>query len=131
MTDKTQAALDLCRTKSMAYVATVAPDGKPQVTPVWVDVIDGKPAFNTAIGRAKERHLRNDPRLSFAITDPENPYSYIEVQGTAVLTEEGADDFIDALAKKYLNEDTYPYRTPEETRITVLIEPDKIMGMSS
>jgi PPOX class probable F420-dependent enzyme len=131
MTDKTQAALDLCRTKSLAYVATVAPDGKPQVTPVWVDVIDGKPAFNTAIGRAKERHLRNNPRLSFAIADPENPYSYVEVQGTAVLTEDGADDFIDALAKKYLNEDKYPFRTPEETRITVLIEPDKILGMSN
>jgi PPOX class probable F420-dependent enzyme len=131
MTDKSQAALDLCRTKSMAFVATVAADGKPQVTPVWVDVLDGKPAFNTAVGRAKERHLRNDPRISLAITDPENPYSYIEIQGTATLTEDGADDFIDALAKKYINEDTYPWRSPTETRITVLIEPEKILGMQN
>ena len=131
MTDKSQAALDLCRTKSLAYIGTVGDDGQPQVTPVWVDVIDGKPAFNTAAGRAKERNLRNDPRISLAITDPENPYSYIEVQGRAVLTTEGADDFIDTLAKKYINEDKYPWRSPDEQRVTVLIEPEKFLGMSS
>ena len=131
MTDKSQAALDLCRTKSLAYIGTVGDDGQPQVTPVWVDVIDGKPAFNTAAGRAKERNLRNDPRISLAITDPENPYSYIEVQGRAVLTTEGADDFIDTLAKKYINEDKYPWRSPDEQRVTVLIEPEKFLGMSN
>jgi PPOX class probable F420-dependent enzyme len=131
MTDKSQAALDLCRTKSLAFIGTVGDDGQPQVTPVWIDVIDGKPAFNTAAGRAKERNLRKDPRISLAITDPENPYSYIEVQGRAVLTTEGADEFIDTLAKKYINEDTYPWRSPDETRITVLIEPEKFLGMSN
>jgi PPOX class probable F420-dependent enzyme len=128
MTDKTQAALDLLRTKSLGFVSTVDADGRPQVTPVWVDVIDGKPAFNTAAGRTKERNLRRDPRISLAITDPENSYSYFEIQGTATLTEEGADDFIDALAKKYLDKDSYPFRTPGERRVTVLIEPEKILG---
>jgi PPOX class probable F420-dependent enzyme len=131
MTDKTQAVLDLCRTKSMAFIATADADGQPQVTPVWIDVIDGKPAFNTAVGRAKERHLRRDPRISLAITDPENPYSYVEVQGTVTLTEDGADAFIDALAKKYLDVDSYPHRSATETRVTVLVEPEKILGMSS
>jgi PPOX class probable F420-dependent enzyme len=131
MTDKTQAVLDLCRTKSMAFIATADADGQPQVTPVWIDVIDGKPAFNTAVGRAKERHLRRDPRISLAITDPENPYSYVEVQGTVTLTEDGADAFIDALAKKYLDVDSYPHRSATEKRVTVLVEPEKILGMSS
>jgi hypothetical protein len=52
------------------------------------------------------------------------------VQGKATLTEDGADAFIDTLAKKYINEDKYPWRSPTETRITVLIEPEKILGMS-
>jgi PPOX class probable F420-dependent enzyme len=128
MTDKTQAALDLCRTKALAYIATSDENGQPQVSPVWVDVIDGKPAFNTAAGRAKERNLRRDPRISLAIADPENPYSYVEIQGTATLTEDGADDFIDALAKKYLDKDSYPFRKADEQRVTVLIEPDRYFG---
>jgi PPOX class probable F420-dependent enzyme len=128
MTDKAQAALELLRTKSLAFVGTVDADGQPQVTPVWVDVIDGKPAFNTAVGRTKERNLRRDPQISLAITDPDDPYSYYEIQGRATLTEEGADDFIDALAKKYLDVDSYPFRTPGEQRITVLVEPEKVLG---
>jgi PPOX class probable F420-dependent enzyme len=128
MTDKAQTALDLSRTKALAYVGTTDEDGRPQVSPVWIDVIDGKPAFNTAAGRAKERNLRRDPRISLAIADPENPYSYVEIQGTATLTEEGADDFIDALAKKYLDKDSYPFRTPDEQRVTVVIEPEKYFG---
>jgi PPOX class probable F420-dependent enzyme len=128
MTDKAQTALDLIRSKALAYVGTTDEDGRPQVSPVWIDVIDGKPAFNTAAGRAKERNLRRDPRVSLAIGDPENPYLYVEIQGTATLTEEGADDFIDALAKKYLDKDSYPFRTPDEQRVTVLIEPEKYFG---
>jgi PPOX class probable F420-dependent enzyme len=127
MTEKTQAALDLFRTKALAYVGTVDEDGQPQVTPVWADLIDGKPAFNTAIGRAKERNLRRDPRVTVAITDPDDPYTYYEIRGTAILTEDGADDFIDALAKKYLDADSYPFRTPGERRINVLIESGKVM----
>jgi PPOX class probable F420-dependent enzyme len=128
MTDKAQIAMDFCRTKALAYIGTSDEDGRPQVSPVWIDVLDGKPAFNTAIGRAKERNLRRDPRVSLAIADPENPYAYVEVQGTAVLTEDGADAFIDALAKKYLDKDSYPFRTADEKRITVLIEPDRYFG---
>jgi PPOX class probable F420-dependent enzyme len=129
MTDNAQAALDLCRTKALAWIGTVDGDGQPQVTPVWVDVREGKPAFNSAFGRAKVRNLEKDPRISLAIADPDDPYRYVEVQGRATLTEEGADQFIDDLAKKYLDVDAYPYRTPEEKRVTVLIEPDKFLGM--
>jgi PPOX class probable F420-dependent enzyme len=79
MTDKAQAALDLCRTKALAYIGTVDPDGQPQVTPVWVDVREGKPAFNTALGRAKARNLEHDPRVTLAIADPDNPQRYVDV----------------------------------------------------
>jgi PPOX class probable F420-dependent enzyme len=129
MTDKAQVALELCRTKALAYIGTVDPDGQPQVTPVWVDVRDGKLAFNTALGRAKARNLQKDPRVSLAIADPDDPYRYVEVQGRATLTEDGADEFIDDLAKKYLGVDAYPNRTPGERRVTVLVEPDKYLGV--
>lgn len=128
MTDKAQTALDLCRTKALAYIGTSDEDGMPQVSPVWIDVIDGKPAFNTAVGRAKERNLRRDPRISLAIADPENPYAYVEVQGTATLVEDGADEFIDALAKKYMDADSYPFRQEGEERVTVVIEPARYFG---
>jgi PPOX class probable F420-dependent enzyme len=128
MTDtNAKLALELCRTKTLAYIGTVDEDGQPQVTPVWVDVRDGKPAFNTAIGRAKERNLRARPQVSLTVADPDDPYRYVEVQGRAVITEDGADQFIDDLAKKYLDADAYPYRTEGEVRVTVFVEPEKIL----
>jgi PPOX class probable F420-dependent enzyme len=123
-----QVALELCRTKALAYIGTVDENGQPQVTPVWVDVREGKPAFNTARGRAKERNLRERPQVSLTIADPDNPYRYIEVQGRAVLTEEGADQYIDDLAKKYLDADSYPSRIEGEVRVTVLVEPEKFLS---
>jgi PPOX class probable F420-dependent enzyme len=126
--DNAQVALELCRTKALAYIGTVDEDGQPQVTPVWVDVRDGKPAFNTAVGRAKERNLRERPRVSLTIADPDDPYRYVEVQGRAVLTEEGADQFIDDLAKKYLDVDSYPFRSEGEVRINVVVEPERYLS---
>jgi PPOX class probable F420-dependent enzyme len=126
--DNAQVALELCRTKALAYIGTVDEDGQPQVTPVWVDVRDGKPAFNTAVGRAKERNLRERPRVSLTIADPDDPYRYVEVQGRAVLTEEGADQYIDDLARKYLDADSYPFRTEGEVRVNVFVEPERYLS---
>jgi PPOX class probable F420-dependent enzyme len=123
-----QVALELCRKKALAYIGTVDEDGQPQVTPVWVDVREGKPAFNTAVGRAKERNLRARPQVSLTIADPDDPYRYVEVQGRAVLTEEGADQFIDDLAKKYLDVDSYPFRSEGEVRINVVVEPERYLS---
>jgi PPOX class probable F420-dependent enzyme len=129
MTEKNaQVALELCRTKALAYIGTVDEDGQPQVTPVWVDVREGKPAFNTAVGRAKERNLRERPQVSLTIADPDDPYRYVEVQGRAVLSEEGADQYIDDLAKKYLDVDAYPFRTEGEVRINVFVEPERYLS---
>ena len=103
MTDKAQVALELCRTKALAYIGTVDEDGQPQVTPVWVDVREGKPAFNTAVGRAKERNLATrSAGLAGDRRSRRTRTRYVEVQGAAALTEDGADQFIDDLAKKYL-----------------------------
>jgi PPOX class probable F420-dependent enzyme len=101
-------------------------DGSPHSTIVWVDVEDGKVSFNTARGRAKPTHLEHDPRASLLVVDPQDPYKWVAVSGRAELTEEGADEQIDKLAKKYLGKDEYPWRNPEERRVKVLIEPEKV-----
>jgi PPOX class probable F420-dependent enzyme len=113
--------------KHFAHVATLMPDGSPQVSPVWVDIEDGLVLFNTAEGRLKPENLRRDPRVAISITDDENPYENVLIRGKAVeLTHDGADEHIDALANRYMGVDEYPLRQPGEERVIVKIEPDKV-----
>jgi PPOX class probable F420-dependent enzyme len=105
---------------------TLRNDGSPQSTIVWVDVEDGKVSFNTASGRAKPRHLARDPRASLLVVDPTDPYRWIAISGRAEVTEQGADAQIDKLAKKYLGQDEYPWRRPDEQRLKVLIDPEHV-----
>jgi PPOX class probable F420-dependent enzyme len=107
-------------------VTTLREDGSPHSTIVWVDVDGGKVSFNTARGRAKSVHLEHDPRASVLVVDPNDTHKWVSVSGRAELTEEGADAQIDKLAKKYIGEDTYPWHTPEETRVKVLIDAEKV-----
>ena len=99
------------------------------MTPVWVTLIDGKPAFNTARGRAKHRNIVARPRVAIAIHSPEDLYTYVEVQGTASEVEEDASARIDMLAKKYLDKDRYPWHRADEERVTIVIEPERTSGM--
>lgn len=110
----------------VGVVTDLREDGSPHSTVVWVDVVDGKVSFNTARGRAKPLNLERDPRTSLLVLDPNNPYRWVSVSGRAELTEAGADDQIDRLSKKYLGKDEYPWRNPEETRVKVLIELEKV-----
>ncbi len=110
----------------VGIVTTLREDGSPHSTVVWVDVYNGTVGFNTARGRAKERHMSRDPRVSLLMIDPNNSYRWVAVSGRAQLTEEGADNQIDKLAKKYLGKDEYPWRNPEETRVSVKVTPDKV-----
>lgn len=80
---------------------------------------------NSAQGRQKDRNMRRDPRVALAILDPENPYRFLEIRGRVVeITEKGADEHIDRLAKKYLKLDKYPYRQPGEVRVLYRIQPE-------
>jgi len=110
----------------VGVVTTLREDGSPHSTIVWVDVEDGKPSFNTALGRAKPKHLQRDARASLLVVDPNDAYKWVAVSGRAKLTEEGADAQIDKLAKKYIGKDEYPWRKPTETRVKVLIEPEQV-----
>jgi PPOX class probable F420-dependent enzyme len=103
------------------------PDGRPQVTPVWVDYDGHHVVINTAAGRQKDKNLQRDGRVALSITDPDNPYRYLEVRGRVIERNlKGAGEHIDAMAKKYLDKDKYPYAQPGEVRVVFKIEPEHI-----
>jgi PPOX class probable F420-dependent enzyme len=124
--------LDLLQQKkAFANLATIMPDGTPQVTPVWIDYERGMIRVNTAKGRTKARNLKPGAAVALAILDPDNPYRYVQIRGRVVnATETDADAHIDSLAKKYLGKDKYPFRQPGEVRIMYEIEPVSVSGMS-
>jgi len=116
--------------KAFVHLATRMKDGSPQVSPVWVDTEGDYIVVNSAKGRLKDRNMRADPRVALSVTDPDNPYAAIMIRGrVAKITEEGADAHIDKMAKKYLDQDQYPYRTPEEVRVLYYIEPERVGTM--
>jgi PPOX class probable F420-dependent enzyme len=111
----------------LASVATLNPDGTPQITPVWIDIDGENLVFNTAKGRVKARNLEKDSRVAISVIDPEDQYNVVALRGTVTdISTEGADAHIDSLAKKYLNVDSYPMRREGEVRIRVTVRPDRI-----
>jgi PPOX class probable F420-dependent enzyme len=116
--------------KNFASLATTNPDGSPQVTPVWVDW-DGEYALvNTLRGRVKERNIARDPRVEIMVVNMQDPYQYVRLSGRAELVEEGAEDHVDKLAKKYIDEDSYPYRAPGDRRVIVRARPERVSGQN-
>ena len=121
---------DLLQKKAFANLATVNPDGSPQVTPVWFDIDGEDIRINTARGRIKDRNLRQNAAVALAVMDPDNPYRYVQVRGrVSEVTESGADAHIDSLAKKYMGVDKYPYRRPGEVRVIFKIRPERVQTM--
>lgn len=121
---------DLFDKRAFGMLATLMPDGWPQVTPVWCDWDGQHVRVNSARGRQKDRNLRRDPRVTITLVDPDNPYRYVEIRGrVAEITEQSADAHIDRLAKKYLNVEKYPYRQPGEVRVIYRIKPERVAGM--
>ena len=118
---------DLLQKKAFAHLATVMADGSPQVTPVWCDFDGTHIRINSAKGRVKDKNMRRTPQVALAIQDPDNPYRYLAVRGRVEeMTEAGADAHIDALSKKYLGKDTYPYRQSGEVRVIYKIRPERV-----
>lgn len=113
--------------KNFASIATLMPDGSPQVSVVWIDSDRKHLILNTAEGRIKTNNMRRDPRVALTIVNAENPYQQVMIRGRVVeMTHDGADEHIDSLAKKYLGVDKYPHRSPGEQRVIVKIIPDQI-----
>ena len=119
--------LDLFEKQAFAHLATLMPDGSPQVTPVWVDFDGTFVLVNIAKGRQKDLNMKRDGRVALSIQDPDDPYRYLQVRGHVVeITDQGADAHIDKMAKKYLGKDVYPNRTPGMVRLIYKIKPEKV-----
>lgn len=119
---------DLVERPIVAVLATVNPDGTPQASPVWFDYVDGYIRVNSAKGRQKDRNMRERPYVSLVIVDPDNPYRYLEIRGRVVqITEEGAREHIDALARRYTGADRFTPQNPNEVRVMYIIEPTRVV----
>jgi PPOX class probable F420-dependent enzyme len=118
----------LTEKKAFAYLATIMKDGTPQCTPIWFEYANGKFKLNTAKGRVKARTLKPGATVAMAITEPSNPYRYLQVRGRVTnVTESGAREHIDKLSQKYLGK-PYPYIQPGEVRIMAEVEPFSAQG---
>jgi PPOX class probable F420-dependent enzyme len=126
------AAVNLLQEPQIAQLATIMPDGSPQITPVWVDVeADGSHVIiNTVAGNLKTKNISQNPQVAISVVDKNNPWRYAIVRGTVVEERrEGADAHIDKMAQKYLGQDTYPWRQADRQRVILRIKPDHVMEL--
>lgn len=118
---------DLFEKPVIASLATIMPDGQPQVNPVWCDYDGTYVRVNSAKGRMKDRNMRERPQVTLLLINPENVWHWVEVRGIVEeITEEGAEAHIDALAKKYLGVDEFPFRQPGQVRVMYKIKPTRV-----
>jgi len=108
--------------KSFAHLALVLRDGTPQCTPLWFDYDGTHVIINSALGRVKDKAMRRTPHVALTISDPDNPYRYIQIRGKVVeITEKGGREIIDHLSEKYRGA-TYNHKENEK-RVTYKILP--------
>jgi PPOX class probable F420-dependent enzyme len=120
-------AKELIEAPNFVTLASQREDDSTHLTVIWGGLEDGRIAVNSAEGRTWPENVRRNPAVSLVVVNSENPYEYVSIRGrVAEDTHEGADEHIDALSKKFLNKDEYPFRQPGEQRIKFLIEPDWI-----
>ena len=119
--------LDLLRRPSPCFLASLMPDGSPQMTQTWVDTDGTNVLINTVEGHQKVRNMRRDPRVALNVADPDDPSNYVEVRGRVVgITTDGAVEHIETLAQRYLG-GPYPwYGGRDQVRLLVTIEPDRV-----
>ena len=118
--------------RNWGVIATVREDGSPQATPVWIDYDGENVLVNSAQGRTKVKNIERDPRATVTVLPAEDQQSgYVMVSGPAQISEEGALEHINTLAKKYLGEDKYPYLGPGEKRVIIRIQPERVDGFGA
>ena len=122
--------MDLFEKKAFAHLGVALANGRIQVNPVWCAYEDGHVLINSAQGRVKDLAMRANPAVTLCLSDPDNPYRFLEVRGKMVdFTTDGADAHIDALAKKYMDADKYPFLKEGVVRVKYRIAPEKFVGL--
>lgn len=115
--------------KNFASVATLMPDGSPQVAPLWIDRDGDTIILNTTRSRRRTKNLKRDQRVAITVFDLVKPYSNVSIRGKTIeITEEGAEEHIDKMSMKYLGKPKYPWddRTPKDPRILIRVEVEHI-----
>jgi PPOX class probable F420-dependent enzyme len=121
---------DLLESTALAHVATLGPNGEPQVNPVWFGWDGRYLSFSQTTSRQKFRNLGRDPRIALSIVDPQNPYRYVEIRGEVVRVEPDPNKaFIDQMAQKYLGTERYPWVQPGEERVVIVVDPVRTTTM--
>jgi PPOX class probable F420-dependent enzyme len=121
---------DLLESKALADVATIGPNGEPQVNPVWFGWDGTYITFSQTTTRQKYRNVQRDARIALSVVDPENPYRYLEVRGKVVRIDPDPDyAFINQMAQKYLDVEKYPWTQPGEERVVIVVEPEHTTAM--
>ncbi|MFF4214530.1 PPOX class F420-dependent oxidoreductase [Streptomyces sp. NPDC001796] len=112
-------------------VGTIQPDGSPQLSPVWVKRDGDDILFSTTVDRRKKLNLDRDPRVSVVVLNPDAPYEYAEIRGTAEMSTEGARELIDELSLKYTGKkyaEFNPASAQDADRVVVRVVPQKVAG---
>ena len=127
LSDKVKKLID---GKNFASVATIMPNGSPQVAPVWIDRDGDTIILNATQSRQRTRNLKRDPRVAISIFDQSNPYSNASIRGKVIdITEKGAEEHIDKMNLKYHGTPKYPYHTPKDPRVLLRVEATRIHEM--
>lgn len=114
-------------TRCYVHLATLMADGSPQVSPVWAETDGDLVVVNSAAGRIKDRNIKRDARVALSATHPDDPFRALMIRGRVVkVTEEGAEDGIDRLARKYIGGERYEWRRPGEVRVAYYIQPETV-----
>ena len=117
--------MNILKSNSFAHVATIGPKHEPQSNPVWFDWDGTYVRISQTKTRQKYHNIQRDPHIALSITDPQNPYHYLEIRGKVVRVEDDSQKkFIDSLAKKYMGVDHYPYNQPGDERIILYVQPE-------
>lgn len=125
-----QTHIDILSTTALAHVATIGPDGAPQNNPVWFGWDGTHLLFSQTTGRQKYRNLQRQPKVAVSIVDEANPYRYLEIRGTvAEIVDDENNAFIDSMARKYIDQPTYPWHQPGDHRVIVKVLPEKTTQM--
>lgn len=122
--------LDLLREPSICHLATLMPDGSPQLTLTWVDTDGEHVLINSVATHVKTRNIERDPRVAVTVTDPKQPHRYFQVRGRVVeLRREGAAAHIEELAQRYTGAPYAWYGGRDQERVIFVIEPERITGV--
>ncbi|MEJ7800189.1 MAG: PPOX class F420-dependent oxidoreductase [Ilumatobacter sp.] len=123
---------DLLDKRVFWHVATLGPDGELQSSPVWGGFQDGHFVFSLTRGRQKFENLERNPTIAVSGTDPENPYRYLEIRGKVVrVADDSSNEFIDSMAKKYMDADAYPFHQPGDQRVVMHVDPEHTTQMGA